>query len=602
MKTRLPAPAKSTILLGSALALCAGAAGFLTPRAADGAVAPALELLSRASALEDADNVIFGSAVLRASLRAEVENRLAAAEKRFVPVPGKQAAEWANEVADAPEEAADFIQLGDDASGAFTVASNDVKAIAPPKKRGGLTILQIGDSHTAADYFTGEIRRLLQRRFGNGGPGYLEIGRPHPGVRSAIVNVAVSPGWSYSALQKSDDSARYHLSGFDAETKRAGETLKFATAEPVDYDSIEIQTLSGPEHGEIEVSVNDQPPTRYNLKSDDDGRQLFTIPAGKPGVKLQKLQIKTVSDRRVTISGVGIFNRRSGVSYSNVGFPGATIDIVNKYDGEMLEQELKSLAPQIVVLAFGTNEGFNDNLDLERYRAHYRAVIQKIRAASPGSRIVLVGPPQANRVPAGCLKPGSCGEKTAEKPATTAPAPVDAQTLAAVADKPAQKTDGAATDKPADKPHEAEAPAADKAKTAEAPVANMSKTAEAPAADKAKTAEASAVDKSKTAEARADKKKLAKECPFPTPPRLDPVREAQKELAKQEQVAFWDWASIMPQGCGPQKWVSANPRLMAADHVHFTPEGYRIGARAFTAFLMPVINQLRYRKYALSNN
>ena len=80
------------------------------------------------------------------------------------------------------------------------------------------------------------------------------------------------------------------------------------------------------------------------------------------------------------------------------------------------------------------------------------------------------------------------------------------------------------------------------------------------------------------------------------------MREAQKELAKQEQVAFWDWASIMPQGCGPQKWVSANPRLMAADHVHFTPEGYRIGARAFTAFLMPVINQLRYRKYALSNN
>jgi lysophospholipase L1-like esterase len=591
MMTRLPAPTKSAILLGSALALCAGAAGFLTPRAADGAVAPALQLLSRASTQEDADNLIFGSAVLRASLRAEVENRLAAAEKRFVPVPGKQAAEWTNEaatVADAPEEASDFMQLGEDASGAFTVASNDVKGIAPPKKRGGLTILQIGDSHTAADYFTGEIRRLLQKRFGNGGPGYLEIGRPHPGVRSAIVNVAVSPGWSYSALQKSDDSARYHLSGFDAETKHAGETLKFATAEPVDYDSIEIQTLSGPEHGEIEVSVNDQPPTHYNLKSDDDGRQLFTIPAGKPGVKLQKLQIKTVSDRRVTISGVGIFNRRSGVSYSNVGFPGATIDIVNKYDGEMLEQELKSLAPQIVVLAFGTNEGFNDNLDLERYRAHYRAVIQKIRSASPGSRIVLVGPPQANRVPAGCLKPGACGEKTAEKPATTAPAPVDAQTLAAVADKPAApKAEGATTDKPADKPQAAEAPAADKAKTAEAPAADKNKTAEAPAADKAKTA---------------DKKKLAKECPFPTPPRLDPVREAQKELAKQEQVSFWDWASIMPQGCGPQKWVSANPRLMAADHVHFTPEGYRIGARAFTTFLMPVINQLRYRKYALSNN
>jgi lysophospholipase L1-like esterase len=586
MKTRLPSPTKSAILLGSSLALCAGLVGFFATRSADGAVAPAGRTLLEASTREDGDNVIFGSAVLHASLRAEAENRLVAeGNKGFVQASLKETVETAQgegaTIADAPEEAADFAQLGEDPSGAFAVASNDVKAIAPPKKRGGLTILQIGDSHTAADYFTGEIRRLLQRRFGNGGPGYVEVGRPHPGVRSAIVNVAVSSGWSYSALQKSDDTARYHLSGFDAQTRRAGETLKFAPAEPVAFDSIEIQTLSGPEHGEIEVSINDQPPTHYSLKSDEDGRRLFTIQPNKAGANLQKLQIKTLYDRPVTVSGVGIFNRRSGVSYSNVGFPGATIDIVNKYDGEMLDQELKSLAPQIVVLAFGTNEGFNDNLDIDRYRARYRAVIQKIRAASPGSRIVMVGPPQANRVPAGCLKPGACdthSDKTAEKPATAAPAPVDAQTLAAVADKSAPKPEAANAEKAADKP--------------QAPTAET-KTAEAPAAEKKSVAAASA-DKKKSAKAQ--------DCPFPTPPRLDPVREAQKDIAKQERVAFWDWASIMPQGCGAHKWVSANPRLMAADHVHFTPEGYRIGARAFTTFLMPVINQLRDRKYALSNN
>jgi hypothetical protein len=46
---------------------------------------------------------------------------------------------------------------------------------------GGLAILQIGDSHTAADFFTGEVRRYVQARYGNGGPGYVEAGRPHPG-------------------------------------------------------------------------------------------------------------------------------------------------------------------------------------------------------------------------------------------------------------------------------------------------------------------------------------------------------------------------------------------------------------------------------------
>ena len=35
----------------------------------------------------------------------------------------------------------------------------------------GLTILQIGDSHTSADFFSGELRQRLQQRYGNGGAG-----------------------------------------------------------------------------------------------------------------------------------------------------------------------------------------------------------------------------------------------------------------------------------------------------------------------------------------------------------------------------------------------------------------------------------------------
>ncbi len=41
----------------------------------------------------------------------------------------------------------------------------------------GLVILQIGDSHTSADFLTGELRRRLQARYGRGGPGYMH-GRP----------------------------------------------------------------------------------------------------------------------------------------------------------------------------------------------------------------------------------------------------------------------------------------------------------------------------------------------------------------------------------------------------------------------------------------
>ena len=64
----------------------------------------------------------------------------------------------------------------------------------------GLVILQIGDSHTAADYFTAELRQKLQARYGNGGVGYLDAGKPHIGVRSGAMKVAASPGWTYHAI------------------------------------------------------------------------------------------------------------------------------------------------------------------------------------------------------------------------------------------------------------------------------------------------------------------------------------------------------------------------------------------------------------------
>jgi hypothetical protein len=50
-----------------------------------------------------------------------------------------------------------------------------------------------------------------------------------------------------------------------------------------------------------------------------------------------------------------------------------------------------------VVLAFGTNEGFDDNLDLAAYRERYLNVIGMIRKNLPMARVVIIGPADGNR-------------------------------------------------------------------------------------------------------------------------------------------------------------------------------------------------------------
>lgn len=285
----------------------------------------------------------------------------------------------------------------------FRLASDDSRRSAK-REVGGLTIMQIGDSHTAADFFTGEVRRYLQARYGSGGPGYVDVGRPHLGVRSAALNVSATPGWSYSALQKSTELDDFYLSGFTAKTSRSGEVLSFSSDKPIPYDLVEVEAVTGPKSGSVDISFDGGEPIRRNLATPQQERIVYRfLPDGIALNELRRLSITTSDGQPVAISGLSIFNKSSGVSYSNIGFPGATVDILNKFDPKLLKDEIKRLAPQIIVLSFGTNEGFNDNLDLANYREHYRTVIRKIRSILPQVTLVMIGPAQAERVPSRCI-------------------------------------------------------------------------------------------------------------------------------------------------------------------------------------------------------
>ncbi|MBX3514178.1 MAG: lipolytic protein G-D-S-L family [Xanthobacteraceae bacterium] len=269
--------------------------------------------------------------------------------------------------------------------------------VAQPK---GITILQLGDSHTAADFMTGELRRLLQAKFGNGGAGYLSAGRPHIGVRSSAFRITASDGWSYEALQQSAETSKFWLSGFNAIAKDDGETISFKSETPYNFDRIEIQALRQPKGGKIEIRLDGVFQSEVDLSGDvREPVVIQLLPERKASDRVREIKITTKGEGAVNLSSVAVYNREAGLSYSNVGFPGATIDILNKFDDVIFENELRRLDPQIVVLAFGTNEGFNDALDLVRYRQSYERALGKIRRAVPNAVIVMLAPPDGARGP-----------------------------------------------------------------------------------------------------------------------------------------------------------------------------------------------------------
>ena len=283
-------------------------------------------------------------------------------------------------------------------------------------ERRRLTILQLGDSHTAADFFTGRVRERLQQVFGSGGLAYIVPGKPNLGVRSALFDSDASDGWTYEALQKSDAHRRFYLTGFNAVAHHAGAMLNLRARGGLPYDRLEVAFLKEPGGGRAEVMVDGQPSGQINLDGAADERATLDVQPNETGSHgFHDVEVRALSDAPVTVTGVEAARDGDGVSYISLGFPGATVQVLQKLATENLADDLKRMAPDVVVLAFGTNEGFNDALDVGVYTEQYEQIVRRLQTLRPGVRIVMIGPPDGAR-PAGVCHNSAVGHDCASAP------------------------------------------------------------------------------------------------------------------------------------------------------------------------------------------
>src|SRR5205085_9582825 len=86
-------------------------------------------------------------------------------------------------------------------------------------------ITQFGDSHTAADIQTAAVRRALQTRFGDGGRGFVAIGRPWKLYRAEGVRGGMSSDWSSDKAKLGPHPAAdgvFGLAGIGLVTRNGG--------------------------------------------------------------------------------------------------------------------------------------------------------------------------------------------------------------------------------------------------------------------------------------------------------------------------------------------------------------------------------------------
>lgn len=247
-----------------------------------------------------------------------------------------------------------------------------------------LRVFHYGDSHTAADEWSGTLRYLLQARFGDGGNGFSHAGRPWLGYRRLDLKSWSSNGWYSDGLAGRDGDGLYGLSGVSMSTERAGEMVNLQT----EAEKVEFHYLRQPDGGRVELSDNGS--VIAVIDTDGAGMPMIERLSLAPGSHL--LTARTLDRKPVRLHGWVTENAR-GLTWEMMGINGAQASIGLKWEDAGLAPVYQHRQPALIVLAYGTNEARNKDWTFESYRDMFVALLDKYRRLAPAASILVIGPP-----------------------------------------------------------------------------------------------------------------------------------------------------------------------------------------------------------------
>ena len=262
-------------------------------------------------------------------------------------------------------------------------------------------ILQLGDSHTAGDRITGKMRAVLQGRFGDGGRGVLAPGVPHAGYSPMQVEVTATDWRIEPAPLTYPGFEPFPVGLTNVWTIETGADSRLAIRPDAPLDAIEIRLCWEEPWG---VILSDEDET-WVLEPERQGWWLScggVRPATAPG----ELVTRPVDMDRplVKLDHIRLTRRRPGVMVSNLGMVGATLADLAARTEEVVIDELAEWRPELIILAYGTNEGFDEGLDPMAYEGLLRGQIERLRLRAPDAALMILGAPDAlrNGIADGC--------------------------------------------------------------------------------------------------------------------------------------------------------------------------------------------------------
>ena len=259
-------------------------------------------------------------------------------------------------------------------------------------------ILQYGDSHTASDLGVAVFRRALQGRFGDGGRGFVSVGKPwksyvQDGVRGGMTKefeptrVMFKKDRTFAGLDGS-----YGLLGVGITSSKAG--ARAWTDVVARSSHIELDYGQDPRGGSFDVFIDGARAGRVATRATLAGSGFFAFDVADAP---HQIELRTVGDGDVRVFGMTLDRPEAGVVVDALGINGAQILTPLRWSEAHFAEQLRHASPDLVVVAYGTNEALEPGLADAEYQRKIVDFLGRIARAAPTSSCLLLGPPDLAR-------------------------------------------------------------------------------------------------------------------------------------------------------------------------------------------------------------
>jgi len=258
-----------------------------------------------------------------------------------------------------------------------------------------INILHIGDSHVQGNFFSSVVRKTLQDKFGNGGTGFVfpyNLAKTN-GDTNKFAVWSSQDSWSSCRISKKSGCSLevvFGISGYGLVSEDNNFEISLEVPEYYKFDKI---TLFYPNETSPFSLKNDLGAANLiGMSSENKFFAKYQSPAAMTSVHISRNNnyVGHKNYNNYNFHGAFLENDSVGIIYSSIGVNGAkAVDFVQN---SMFFEQISAIAPDLLVVSFGTNEAFS-YVSSEVFISQIELLISKVREKCGDIPVLITTPP-----------------------------------------------------------------------------------------------------------------------------------------------------------------------------------------------------------------